>query len=276
MPRTTAPDDEIALTGPRRRAWLAGDERSVVYRRGDVVVRKAAPWAPTIHSLLRHLEDVGFAASPRVAGSGFDPDGRETVSYIEGEFTDPGPWTLDGVAAVGQMVRELHDATATFHPAPDATWSPWLGRDLGGPTRIISHCDVAPWNIVTRDGLPVALIDWELAGPVDPLVELAQACWLNAKLHDDIVVKLEGLPPLAERARQLRAMVDAYGLSAAQRHGMFDRIVEFIIHDTAFQADDAKVTPDSTDPEGLWGLAWRARAGAWMLRNRRTFENALA
>ena len=122
----------------------------------------------------------------------------------------------------------------------------------------------------------MALIDWELAGPVDPLVELAQACWLNAKLHDDIVAELEGLPPLAERAGQLRAMVDAYGLSAAQRHGMFDQIVEFIVHDTAFQADDAEVTPDSTDPEALRGLAWRARAGAWMLRNRRTFENALS
>ena len=56
---------------------------------------------------------------------------------------------------------------------------------------------------MARDGVPVALIDWEFAGPVDPLVELAQLCWLSAKLHDDIVAELEGLPPLAERARQL-------------------------------------------------------------------------
>lgn len=276
MSRMTAPDEEIALTGPRRRAWLTGDERAVVYRRGDVVVREAGPWAPTIHSLLRHLEDAGFAASSRVVGSGFDADGRETLGYIEGEFTQPGPWTLEGAAAVGRMVRELHDATATFRPPPDAAWSPWLGRDLGGPARIISHCDVAPWNIVARDGLPVGLIDWELAGPVDPLVELAQACWLNAKLHDDIVAEREGLPPLAERARQLRAMVDAYGLSAGKRHGFVDRIVEFIVHDTAFQADDAEVTPDTTDPEALWGLAWRARAAAWILRHRRTLQNALS
>ena len=67
---------------------------------------------------------------------------------------------------------------------------------------------------------------------------------------------------MAERARQLRAMVDAYGLSARQRHGMFDRIVEFVVQDTAFQVDDAEVTPDTTDPEALWGLAWRPRAGA--------------
>ena len=48
---------------------------------------------------------------------------------------------------------------------------------------------------MARDGLPVALIDWETAGPVDPLVELAQLCWLNAKLHDDIVAGIERLPP---------------------------------------------------------------------------------
>ena len=109
----TAPDEEIALNRPARRAWLSGGERSAVYRRGDVVVRECGPWAATVHSLLRHLEEVGFRGVPRVVGTGFDPDGRETLSYIEGDFTHPGPWTLDGAAAVGQMVRELHEATAS-------------------------------------------------------------------------------------------------------------------------------------------------------------------
>ena len=133
---------------------------------------------------------------------------------------------------------------------------------------------------MARDGLPVALIDWEVAGPVDPLVELAQACWLNAKLHDDIVAAREGLPPLADRARQLRAIVDAYGLSRGQRRGFVDRIIEFVVHDTAEQADEAGVTPDTTpdttDPRLVWALAWRARAAAWLLRHRRTLQNALS
>ena len=253
-----------------------------VYRRGQVVVREAGPWTATVHSLLRHLEDVGFAGAPRVVGSGFDAEGRETLTYIEGEFTQPGPWTLEGAAAVGKLLRDLHDATASYRPPPDAIWGPWFGRPLGGPDRVIGHCDVAPWNIVARNGLPVALIDWDFAGPVDPMVELAQACWLNAKLHDDDVARRDGLPPLAERARQLRAMVDAYGLSARQRSGFVDRIIEFVVYDTAEQADDAGVNPDNTDPEPLWGnrtvvwaLAWRARAAAWLFRHRRTLQNAL-
>ena len=254
-----------------------------IYRHGRVVVRETGPWAATVHSLLRHLEDVGFTGAPRIVDSGFDTEGREILSYIEGEFTQPGPWTLEGAGAVGQMLRELHEATAAYCPPPDAIWYPWFGRPLGGPVRVIGHCDAAPWNIVARNGLPVALIDWDFAGPVDPLVELAQACWLNAKLHDDIVAEREGLPPLADRARQLRAIVDAYELSAKQRRGFVDQIIEFVVHDTAEQADDAGVDPDTTDPEPewcnrtvVWALTWRARAAAWLLRHRSTLQNALS
>ena len=276
----TASDEEIAPDSGGESSYEVLRARSLfhrkaVYRRGQVVVRETGSWAPTVHSLLRHLEDVGFAGSPRVVGSGFDPDGRETLSFIEGEFTQPGPWTLEGAAAVGQLLRELHAPTASYRPAPDAIWGPWFGRTLGGPARVIGHCDVAPWNIVARNGLPVALIDWDFAGPVDPLVELAKACWLNAKLHDDDVARRDGLPPLADRAQQFRAIVDAYGLSTRQRRGFVDRIIEFVVYDTAFQADDAGVTPDTTDPEPVWALAWRARAAAWLFRHRRTLQNAL-
>ena len=266
---------EIPLSKPMRRAWLGRDERSVVHRHGDVVLRETGPWATSVHSLLRHLEEVGFAASPRVVGSGFASDGRETLSFIEGEVIDPNPWSLEGAAAVGRMLRDLHDAAASYRPLPDAIWPPWLGRDLGGPERIISHCDAAPWNIISRDGLPVGLIDWEYAGPVDPLIKLAQTCWLNARLFSDDVADREGLPPLADRAQQLGAMVDAYGLSTHQRHGFFDRIIEFVVHDTAFQADEAGLTPESTGQEALWGLAWRARSAAWLLSNRKVIENAI-
>ena len=270
-------------TTPDKDAPLSEGGPTAVYRRGQLVVKDAGPWSPTVHSLLRHLRDVGFTGSPRVVGSGFDPSGRETLTYIEGEFADPGPWTLEGAAGVGQLLRELHKATASYLPPPDAIWQPWFGRVLGGPTRIIGHCDVAPWNIVARNGLPVALMDWEHAGPVDPLVELAQACWLNAKLHDDHVAEIDGLLPLEERARQLRAIVDGYGLSVRQRRGFIDRIIEFVVHDTAEQADEASVTPDTAelriDELGynpLWALAWRARAAVWLFRHRRALQNVLS
>jgi hypothetical protein len=108
-------------------------------------------------------------------------------------------------------------------------------------------------------------------------VELAQLAWLNAKLHDDLVARLEHLPPLADRARQLAAIVDAYGLTARQRRGFLNQIIEFAICDTAAEADDATITADTTShPIALWAMAWRARSAAWMIRHRRPLETALA
>jgi len=264
------------VTGFSRDIPLAGGGRTTVHRRGDVVLRDTGPWTPAVHALLRHLDKVGFQAAPRLVGSGLDQDGREMLTFIEGVFTQPGPWTLEGAVGLGALLRDLHGATSSFRPDPRAVWFPWHGRELGGPRRVVGHCDVAPWNIVARDGVPVGLIDWEFAGPVDPLVELAQLCWLNAKLHDDIVAELEGLPPLAERARQLAAIVDSYGLTAKERDGFFGTIVEFVVSDVALEADDAGVTPEMTaHPIALWAMAWRARSAAWIIRNRRTLESAI-
>ena len=161
-------ENEIVLRA--RRAGSTG-----VQRQGNVVLRPAAPWTPTVHSLLRHLEEDGFSGAPCVVGSGFAPDGRETLSYIEGGFTHPGPWTIECAAGVGRLLRQLHEATASYRPPPDAVWPPWFGRCLGGPNRTIGHCDVAGLEYRDARRAPVALIDWKTAGPVDPMIELAQA-----------------------------------------------------------------------------------------------------
>ncbi|MQG56364.1 MAG: aminoglycoside phosphotransferase family protein, partial [SAR202 cluster bacterium] len=192
-----------------------------------------------------------------------------------GGLHDAGQPTIEAAAAVGRMLRDLHDAAASFQPPVGAVWKDWHARSLGAAERIIGHCDAAPWNVVVRDGMPVAFIDWELAGPVDPLVDLAQASWLNANLYDDDVVRRQRLPPLDFRLRQLRALVDAYGLLAARRAELVERIIEFAVSDTAWQADGAGVTPDSVDLEPAWALAWRARAANWLLRHRDLLRDAL-
>lgn len=170
---------------------LSGDKS--VYRKDGMVLRPAAPWTLSVHRLLRHLEQNGFVFAPKVLESGYTDDGREVLSFVEGDFVHPGPWSDEGLAQVGQMLRQLHDSSAGFQPPADARWQPWFLRELGGTGRVFGHGDVAPWNVVTRDGLPVGLIDWEYAGPVDPMAELARVCWLFPQLHDDDVADLRRL-----------------------------------------------------------------------------------
>lgn len=249
-----------------------------VSRRNNVVHKDCSAWTPTVHSLLRHLEREQFPA-PRVVGNGFDEDGRETITYIEGVVVERGSWSPENAYEIGKLLRKLHVATGTYVPSGDAKWFPWYGRDLGRRDKVIGHCDLGPWNIVTRNGKPVALIDWDFAGPVDPVIELAHACWLNAKLHDDIVGDIEGLPPVTERAKHLRAIVDGYGLESEIRANFVQDIINVAICETAAEANEADIKPD-TGPSELarevpWAIAWRARAAAWMTRNRSELERAL-
>ena len=260
---------------------------TTVERRGGIVLRDAKPWTPSVHALLRHLEARGFDAAPRVVGSGFDEQGRETLTYIDGAI-DGGrpPWAKHGTGAwseeaahrLGALLRQFHDCVADFDPASGA-WFNWNGDEMGEGPRIIGHRDLGPWNIVAREGMPAGFIDWERAGPIDSQIELAMLCWLNAKLFDDIVAVREGLPSVEDRARLLRAIVDGYGLPSEARESFVDRMIEVAVHSVAEEADEFDVRHETRSvdvpPEFAWAVAWRARSAAWIIKHRRLLEAAL-
>jgi hypothetical protein len=253
---------------------LAGGSNSAAARRGAQVLRKTGPWTPAVHSLLRHLEDVGFTGAPRLVGTGFSSDGRELLGYIEGEIVHPGAYADDAIADLGRLMRNLHEATRSFRPPEGAVWQKWFGREIGTPN-IIGHCDAAPWNILCRNGKPVALIDWEASGPVDRLTEIALVAWNGAQLYDDDVAELNGLADARTRINQVRILSDAYGLSASDRHRLTDRMIDLAAQSAAYEVVEQNITPETVQPACVWGIAWRTRSVAWMLRHRSALENAL-
>jgi Phosphotransferase enzyme family len=160
-------------------AYLEGGSQTRVSRVGDTVHRSAGPRSPAVVSVLQHLADVGFSASPRPIGSGFDEDCNETSSFVSGESPQPHPWSDDAAVRIGESLGELHRATASVTPPDDPHWKRWNGRDLDEAPNVLSHGDLGPWNIVARDRLPVGFIDWDYTGPVDPSSEPAQVAWLS-------------------------------------------------------------------------------------------------
>jgi Phosphotransferase enzyme family len=246
------------------------DQRGPVVIDGDVVRRPAGPWTPTVHALLDHLERAGFTGSPHAVSAGAE----DVVTYIPGESVSPHAWSDEGAFKVGRLLRSLHETTASFVPPPDAAWHPWPFAS-GAPDALISHRDTGPWNIVARDGLPAAFIDWVTAGPADRLEEIAATAWLNAQLHDDDIAERQGLPGAQARAAQLRHFADGYQLPAADRRGLVTAMIEYAIRDSAAETVQARVTPQSGDCGALWAITWRARSAAWMVRHRSLLENAL-
>ena len=95
-------------------------ERKQVHRAGHLTLRPAAAWTAAVHALLRHLEAVGFTGAPRVEGTGVDPDGWETLGFIPGEVVPQRVWSDEGIHELGQLLRRLHQATASFRPPPGA------------------------------------------------------------------------------------------------------------------------------------------------------------
>jgi hypothetical protein len=267
--------------GDGREEVLEGGWQTGVSRLGQVVLRTPKPQSRTVLALLGHLRSVGFAAAPCPIGAGFAPDGREQLGYIEGESPHPHAWSDDAAWRIGRLLRDLHDAAASFPWPVDAVWRPWFARALPGRDPVIGHGDLGPWNILARQGTPVAFIDWDNAGPVDAHWELAQVAWLNAHLYDDDVATRIGLAPVSDRARQLALVVDGYGLEPTARAGLVDKMIEFAIRSAREEAVDRAVGPDTASPADdgfplLWAITWRARAAAWLLDHRVELQAAVA
>jgi hypothetical protein len=196
--------------------------RGQVHRVGDTVRRPLRPSSPATHALLRHLEEVGFDGAPRVLG--IDDAGREVLSYVPGEaVTAPAPaWGLTdaALAGVGRLLRRFHEAAAGFDPTP-YTWS----HDVPEPFRRggVAHNDPNLDNVVFRDGVAVALIDFDLAAPGAPVWDVAAAARLWAPLRAPVDIADSRRHRELDR---LRILVDAYGLDEQGRADLLVAVLE--------------------------------------------------
>lgn len=266
---SSSPAGERALS-----TWGSGASPSGATLSDGVVLKPGGPWSAAVIALLRHLDEVGFSGAPKVVGDGCAADGRMTLGYVPGDSPHPHAWSDAQVGKVGELLRRLHDATASFSPPGDAHWQQTWLRELQGDEWVVGHCDTAPWNIVGRGGAPEAFVDWEFAGPVDRITEVAHTAWLNSQLHDDDVAELQGLPDARTRASHFRSILEGYGLAAGRRREVVDRMIELAVHSARAEAVMARVTPESEEAVGadgypvLWAITWRARSASWMMRHR--------
>lgn len=233
--------------------WGSGGRVPAATVRGGVVTKPAGPWVTSVVSLLLHLREVGFTGAPEVVDGGVDGAGRMMVRWVPGSSVHPQAWSDEGAARVGALLRELHDATAGFHPRTPCRWQQTWLRGVRSDDVVLSHCDTGPWNLVGRLGVPHALIDWEFAGPVDRDVEVAQTAWLNAQLHDDDVAAMHELPDATTRARQFELILDGYGVPAHRRETIVDLMIELAVQGAREEARRHAVTPTSTEAVAVDG-----------------------
>jgi aminoglycoside phosphotransferase (APT) family kinase protein len=126
------------------------------------------------------------------------------------------------VAQIGALLRRAHDAQEGFEPPHDARWDTHVGGTSEG--EIVGHLDLFWTNVIFREGLPYALIDWELASPTSRVLEVALAAtyWAGIRADEQLT---EWQIPLARRGERLRILCDGYGLTPKQRSVLLDELI---------------------------------------------------
>ena len=194
--------------------------RGLVVRVGDTVRRPQRQSSPSTARLLAHLERVGFDGSPRYLG--IDESGREVLTYLEGRVaTRPYPaWALtdEALVSVALLLRRYHRAVSTFDPR-GLPWHRPVPAPYLGP--LVCHNDPNLDNVVFHDGVAVAFIDFDLAGPGTAVWDVANAARLWAPLRGDGDVDDDRRGRALPR---LRLFVDAYGLGGADRTRLVDAV----------------------------------------------------
>lgn len=189
---------------------LTGGNLGPVVRIGDRVLRPAGEWTPAVHRLLAHLADAGIREVPRPHG--VTPEGREVLDFIPGEAgTYPLPawvWSAQILDDAARLLRRVHDASRALLDGPDALGPGTVWRAaVHEPVEVVCHNDVAPYNLVQRDGRVAGLIDFDFASPGPRSWDLAYLAYRIVPLAGD---DRDGAPGPARRGERLRALIDAY------------------------------------------------------------------
>jgi hypothetical protein len=248
---------------------LSGGHMTQVVRIGDSVHRSAGPSTPTIQRLLAHVRSAGVEWVPEPRG--LDEQGREVLSYIEGEVPHAVPawlWSEAVLGDVARALREWHDATATF----DRTGAVW-GLPARDPDEVVCHSDFAPYNCVFRAGRFAGAIDFDLCSPGPRLWDIAYTAYRFAPLMPpadaaDVGPGERSPFPWPESLARLDTFLSAYaGSSDARRYA---RAV--VVQGTAERLGAIAAWTDehvarTGDPAlAGHGAMYRGHA-AWLLRN---------
>jgi hypothetical protein len=247
-PTTVAVDCEVALTG--------GRITTSVVRVGETVRRPVHDSSEFVARLLQHLERLNVPWAPRYLGR--DERDRDIFTYIPGCV--PSRWGYfadDQVRAAARLLRSLHDATSASVLCADRS--------------VVCHHDFGPNNAVFQDEHPVAMIDFDMIAPGEPLEDLGYSAWAWC------ISSRPSRPPVDVQAHQVRLLADEYGLDGLARSSLVEAILERQERNARFwraalDSNASIVTPVDKISEII---EWSRREAAYVAANRHFFELAL-
>lgn len=174
---------EIPLSGGRLTPGIV--------RVGNTVRRPIKNNAVFVHDLLLWLEEHNFGFAPRFLG--MDEQGREILSYLEGDTLPGSEYVLsdDLLVQAARTIRRLHDLTAESR--------------LCQGHEVVAHNELGSHNTIFQENRLIGLIDWDDAAPGTRLRDFANA------VYNYVDVGHWAKQPASVQARRIRLMCTAYG-----------------------------------------------------------------
>lgn len=201
---------------------LTGGNMNHVVRRAGTVLRPTGYWSPSVHKLLTHLKKQGFEGAPGFLG--MDNADREILTFLAGEVPgnaypelEPYMWSDETLTGVARLLRRYHDATEGFICGEEDKWQLTYADD--SRHEVICHNDAALYNVVFRQGVPVALIDFDMAGPGPRVWDIAYSLYTSVPLasfapdySEGTTVEYQSGIHATDRRRRMQLFFESYGI----------------------------------------------------------------
>lgn len=185
--------EEFILKGGRSTAG--------VVRVGDTLRRPHKEESKFANSVLEFLEKRNYAFSQRYLGQ--DEEGRDVFRFIEGYVpSEIGDTTFQQLLSFMKIVRKMHD----------------ISTEIAPEGQVICHNDLSPCNTVFREGLPIAIIDWDSAAYGERWEDLTYILWLWINIGSFQRDKIDILG-------QMRAALVAYGADKDTLRSFADKLI---------------------------------------------------
>lgn len=201
-----------------------GREKQIIILK-NIVHRPTGRWTKQIHELLEHLRHNGFYSAPEPLG--FDDEGREIVSFIEGDISNyplsHNASSIKALVSSALLLRNFHDASQSFLVDLTSEEKCWQ-LPARYPQEVMCHGDFAPYNVVLDGEQAIGIIDFDTCHPGPRSWDIAYALYRWCPFTNP--QNKDGFGYIEEQIKRARLFCQSYGLSNEKRLALTDLMMK--------------------------------------------------